>query len=160
MCIRDQKYQVLLTLGAAVEVLSALGEQMPQGVWAGTRYWFAAHDNPINNAFVASYLDRFGAPPSYNAEGAYAAMYLYKVAMEKAGSVDGAAVAKALSGISFDAPNGKVTIRAEDHQAVVGPTWGKLGAFDAKYKVRMLDSMRIFKGGDVTPPAAETGCKL
>ncbi|MCD6680027.1 MAG: ABC transporter substrate-binding protein [Burkholderiaceae bacterium] len=156
----DQKYQVLLSLGAAVEVLSALGEQMPQGVWAGTRYWFAAHDNPINKAFVASYLDRFGAPPSYNAEGAYAAMYLYKVAMEKAGSVDGAAVAKALSGISFDAPNGKVTIRAEDHQAVVGPTWGKLGAFDAKYKVRMLDSMRVFKGEDVTPPAAETGCKL
>ncbi|MCD6672269.1 MAG: ABC transporter substrate-binding protein [Burkholderiaceae bacterium] len=156
----EQKYQVLLTLGAAVEVLSALGEQMPQGVWAGTRYWFAAHDNPINNAFVQSYLDRFGAPPSYNAEGAYAAMYLYKAAMEKAGSVDGAAVAKALAGMSFDAPNGRLTIRAGDHQAVVGPTWGKLGAFDSKYKVRMLDAMRTFKGEDVTPTVAETGCKL
>ncbi len=156
----EQKYQVLLTLGAAVEVLSALGEQMPQGVWAGTRYWFAAHDNPINQAFVQAYLERFGAPPSYNAEGAYAAMYLYKAAMEKAGSVDGAAVAKALAGISFDAPNGRLTIRAEDHQAVVAPTWGKLGAFDPKYKVRMLESMRTFKGEDVTPSAAETGCKL
>jgi branched-chain amino acid transport system substrate-binding protein len=156
----EQKYQVLLTLGAAVEVLSALGEQMPQGVWAGTRYWFAAHDNPINNAFVQSYLARYGAPPSYNAEGAYAAMYLYKAAMEKAGSVDGAAVAKSLAGMSFDAPNGRLTIRSGDHQAVVGPTWGKLGAFDPKYKVRMLDSMRTFKGEDVTPTVAETGCKL
>ncbi len=156
----EQKYQVLLTLGAAVEVLSALGEQMPQGVWAGTRYWFAAHDNPINDAFVQSYLARYGAPPSYNAEGAYAAMYLYKAAMEKAGSVDGAAVAKALAGMSFDAPNGRLTIRAGDHQAVVGPTWGKLGAFDSKYKVRMLDAMRTFKGEDVTPTVAETGCKL
>ncbi len=156
----EQKYEVLLTLGAAVEVLSALGEQMPQGVWAGTRYWFGAHRNPINDAFVKAYFERYKAPPSYNAEGAYAALYLYKAAMEKAGSTDGAAVAKALAGLSFDAPNGTLTIRAEDHQAVVGPTWGKLGAFDADYKVRMLDSMRTFKGEEVTPPAAQTGCKL
>ncbi len=156
----DQKFQVLLTLGAATEVLSALGEQMPQGVWAGTRYWFAAHDNPINNAFVKSYFERYKTPPSYNAEGAYAALHLYKTAMEKAGKVDGEAVAKAMAGLSFDAPNGRLTIRAEDHQAVVGPTWGKLGAFDAHYKVRMLDSMRTFKGEDVTPPASETGCRL
>jgi len=80
--------------------------------------------------------------------------------MEKAGSTDGAAVAKALAGLSFDAPNGTLTIRAEDHQAVVGPTWGKLGAFDANYKVRMLDSVRTFKGEEVTPPAGETGCQL
>lgn len=156
----DQKYEVLLTLGAAVEVLSALGEQMPEGVWSGTRYWFGAHQNPMNDAFVKAYFERYKAPPSYNAEGAYAAMYLYKAAMEKAGSVDGTAVAKALAGISFDAPNGSLTIRADDHQAVVGPTWGKLGAFDANYKVRMLESMRTFKGEEVTPPVADTGCKL
>ena len=156
----DQKFQVLLTLGAATEVLSALGEQMPQGVWAGTRYWFAAHDNPVNNAFVKSYMARFKTPPSYNAEGAYAALYLYKAAMEKAGRTDGEAVAKALSGISIDAPNGRLAIRAEDHQAVIGPTWGRLGAFDPDYKVRMLDSARTFKGEEVTPPASDTGCKL
>ncbi len=156
----DQKFQVLLTLGAATEVLSALGEQMPQGVWAGTRYWFAAHDNPLNTAFVKAYFDRYKTPPSYNAEGAYAALYLYKAAIEKAGKVDGEAVARALSGISIDAPNGRLAIRAGDHQAVIGPTWGKLGAFDTKYKVRMLDSMRTFKGEDVTPAVSETGCKL
>ena len=156
----DQKYQVLLTLGAATEVLAALGEQMPQGVWAGTRYWFAAHDNPINQRFAKSYVERHKTPPSYNAEGAYAAAYLFKTAFEKAGSTDGAAVAKALADASFDAPNGRVTMRAGDHQAVVGPTWGKLGAFDAKYGVRMLESVRTFKGEEVTPPVAETGCKL
>ncbi|HLT25390.1 MAG TPA: ABC transporter substrate-binding protein [Zeimonas sp.] len=156
----DQNYQVLLTLGAAVEVLSALGEEMPQGVWAGTRYWFAAHENPMNDAFVQAYLERYKAPPSYNAEGAYAAIYLYKAAMEKANSVEGDAVAKALAGLSFDAPNGRLTVRAEDHQAVIGPTWGRIGAFDAKYGVRMLEPVRTFKGEDVTPPVAETGCTL
>jgi branched-chain amino acid transport system substrate-binding protein len=69
-------------------------------------------------------------------------------------------VAKALSGISIDAPNGRLAIRAEDHQAVIGPTWGRLGAFDPDYKVRMLDSARTFKGEEVTPPASDTGCKL
>lgn len=156
----DQKYTVLLTLGAATEVLSALGEQMPQGVWAGTRYWWDAHDNPVNRKFVKAYIDRYKVPPSYNAEGAYAAVYLYKAAMEKAGKTDGEAVAKALAGVSFDAPNGRVTIRPGDHQAVVGPTWGKLGAFDPKHRIRVLESMRTFKGEEVTPPVEETGCKL
>ncbi len=157
----EQKMQILLTLGAATEVLAALGEQMPQGVWAGTRYWFAAHaDNPINQRFVKSYVERHKTPPSYNAEGAYAAAYLYKAAFEKAGSTDGAAVAKALSGLAFEAPNGRVVMRPGDHQAVVGPTWGKLGAFDKNYGVRMLESMRTFTGEEVTPPVAETGCKL
>lgn len=156
----DQNFEVLLTLGAAVEVLNALGEQMPEGVWAGTRYWFAAHDNAINTAFVKSYMDRYQMPPSYNAEGAYAAIYLYKAAMEKAGKVDTDAVIKAISGITFDAPNGSVTIRPGDHQAVVGPTWGKIGKFDKTYGLRMLESMRSFSGDEVTPPVSETGCKL
>ncbi len=156
----DQKYEILLTLGAATEVLSALGEQMPQGVWAGTRYWYDAHDNAVNRSFVKSYIERYKVPPSYNAEGAYAAVYLYKAAMEKAGSADGEAVARALAGASFDAPNGRVTIRPGDHQAVVGPTWGKLGKFDSTYRIRTLESMRTFKGEDVTPPVGETGCNL
>lgn len=156
----DQKFEVLLTLGAATEVLAALGEQMPEGVWAGTRYWFAAHDNPVNDAFVKSYIKRYQSPPSYNAEGAYAAIYLYKTAMEKTGGTETDAVIETISGMTFDAPNGSVTIRAGDHQAVVGPTWGKIGEFDKTYGIRMLDSMRTFSGDEVTPPVSETGCKL
>lgn len=156
----DQKYQVLFTLGAATEVLTALGPDMPEGIWAGTRYWFAAHDNPVNNAFVKAYFDRYQVPPSYNAEGAYTALYVYKAAMEKAGKTDGAAVAAALGGLAIDAANGRLVLRAEDHQALVGPSWGRLGEFDVNYKVRMLDPVRTFKGEEVTPAAADTGCKL
>src|SRR5699024_222827 len=60
----DQNYEVLFTVGAATEVLAALGEQMPEGVWASTRYWFDAHDNPINKAFVEAYIERYQTPPS------------------------------------------------------------------------------------------------
>ncbi len=156
----DKNYTVMLTLGAAVEVLAALGEQMPEGIWVGTRYWFAAHDNDMNNHFVKAYVDQFGEPPSYNAEGAYAAVYAYKKAVEKAGSTDPEAVAEALSGLTFMAPTGELTIRKGNHQAVIGPTWGKTGSFDKKLGVRMLDSAKTFDGKAVTPPVSETGCSL
>src|SRR3546814_8968590 len=48
-----QGFQVLMTVGAATEVLSALGEQMPEGVWLGTRYWYGAHDHELKKKFVA-----------------------------------------------------------------------------------------------------------
>src|SRR3546814_12871461 len=74
-----------MTVGAATEVLSALGEQMPEGVWLGTRYWYGAHDNELNKKFVAAYQKSYGTPPSYNAEGAYVVVHAYKAAIEKAG---------------------------------------------------------------------------
>jgi branched-chain amino acid transport system substrate-binding protein len=105
-------------------------------------------------------MERFKVPPSYNAEGAYVALHVYKKAVEKAGSTDGDAVVKALSGLVYDGPAGQFEIRAGDHQAVVGPTWGKIGKFDKANGVRMLDSVRNFSGKEVTPPVSETGCKL
>lgn len=156
----DQDFEVLMTLGGATEVMSALGENMPEDVWVGTRYWFGAHDNPMNNAFVKAYHERNGAPPSYNAEGAYAAVYAFKAAIEKAGSTDAEAVVDAMSGLTFMAPNGELTLRAGDHQAVVGPTWGKTAGMNATYGVRDLDPQRTFDGDAVTPPVEETGCSL
>lgn len=156
----DHEFEILFTVGAATEVLAAMDEQMPEGVWAGTRYWFASHDNEINQAFVKAYMERYKNPPSYNAEGAYAALYLYKKAVEQADSTDGEAVAEALSGLTLDAPNGQITIRKGDHQAVVGPTWGKVAQFDDNYGIRMLDPVRNFSGEEITPPVSETGCKM
>src|SRR3546814_4906623 len=48
-----------MTVGAATEVLSSLGEQMPEGVWPGTRYWYGAHDNELNKKFVANYKQKY-----------------------------------------------------------------------------------------------------
>lgn len=156
----DQGYEILFTVGAATEVLAAMGEEMPEGVWVGTRYWFGSHDNEINRNFVKAYMERYKNPPSYNAEGAYAALYLYKQAVEKAGTTDGEAVAKALAGMTLEAPNGRITIRAGDHQALVGPTWGRVAQYSPEYGIRMLDPVRNFSGEEVTPSVEETGCKL
>ncbi|MFP4537793.1 MAG: ABC transporter substrate-binding protein [Dichotomicrobium sp.] len=155
----DQDFEVIMSLGAATEVLSALGDQMPEGVTVGTRYWYAGPDNPTNDAFVKAYRERHETPPSYNAQNAYAAVYAYKNAIEAAGEVDKAAIRDALSGMTFQAPIGEVHFREGDHQAVVGPAYG-VTADDPDSEIAMLESLRLFDGEQVTPPVSETGCEL
>lgn len=154
-----QKFKVLLTLGAATEVLYALGDQMPEGLWVGTRYWFAAKDTPINKKFVDAYKNRFGKFPSYNAQNAYSAVYTYRAAIEKAGGTEPDKIAAAMNDLTIEAPIGRYTLRAQDHQATVDGFWGVTKA-DSKYPIRVLSPVRVFPSADITPAPSETGCKL
>ena len=155
----DGKREILMTLGAATEVLYALKEKMPEGIWVGTRYWFQANDTPINKAFVDAYLKRFNVYPSYNAHGAYGAVKAYAAAAGKAKSVDKEKIVDALEGLSIELPVGKILIRPEDHQAVTDGVWGKTAA-DPQMPIRVLKPIRAFAGKDITPPVEETGCKI
>ncbi len=153
------KYKVLITLGAAIEVLSALGKKMPEGLWVGTRYWFLANHSKLNKKFVEDYYKRYHNYPSYNAHGAYSAIYTYKKAAEKAKSLNKAKIVKALEGLSIELPVGKIYIRPQDHQAVTDATWGKT-KFTNKYPFAILDPIKVFPGKEVTRPVSLTGCNL
>ncbi len=153
------KFKVLITLGAAVEVLSALGDKMPEGLWVGTRYWFLANKSKLNKKFVKNYYKRYGNYPSYNAHGAYSAVYAYKKAAEKAGSINKDKIVKALEGLSIEIPVGKIYFRPQDHQAVTDATWGKT-KLSKKYPFAILNPIKIFPGKQVTRPVDFTGCKL
>ncbi|MEJ2657943.1 MAG: ABC transporter substrate-binding protein [Desulfobacterales bacterium] len=155
----DGQRQILMTLGAATEVLTALGDKMPEGLWVGTRYWFLANDSAMNKNFVKAYKDRYGAYPSYNAHGAYAALYTYKAAAEKSGSINKEKIIDALEGLTVEIPIGTITIRPQDHQALTDATWGKTFA-DPNYPIRILKPIKIFKSTEVTPPVDKTGCKM
>ncbi len=155
----DGRFEVLMSLGGAVEVLYALKDKMPEGVWVGTRYWFLANDSARNRAFVEAYLKRYGEYPSYNAHGAYAAVYAYKAAAEKAGSTDKEAVVGALEGLTLELPVGTITLRRGDHQALTGATWGRI-RHDRAYPIPILDPVTVFPAEQVTPPVSETGCNL
>lgn len=155
----DGKRDVLLTLGAATEVLYSLKDKMPEGIWVGTRYWFAGNDTADNKAFVDAYKAKYDTYPSYNAHGAYAAVKAYAAAASKAKSTDKEKVVDALSGLSINLPVGTVTIRPEDHQAITDGIWGKTAA-DPILPIRVLKPIRNFSGNDITPPLSETGCKM
>ncbi|MEJ5357773.1 MAG: ABC transporter substrate-binding protein [Desulfobacterales bacterium] len=155
----DGKRDILMTLGAATEVLYALKDKMPTGIWVGTRYWFLANDTPVNKAFVEAFHKRYNAYPSYNAHGAYAAVKAYAAAAEKVKSTDKEKIVEGLRGLTLELPVGKITIRPEDHQALTDGAWG-LTAADPNYPIRILKPIRRFTGDEITPPVAETGCKM
>ena len=152
-------FEVLFSLGAATEVLTALDDKMPEGLWVGTRYWFLANDSAMNKSFVGNYHKKYGVYPSYNAHGAYGAVYAYKAAAEKAKSTEKMAIVKALEGLKMEIPTGMIEFRKGDHQAVTDAHWGKTAA-SADYPHRILKPIKIFKGQDITPPVSETGCSI
>lgn len=154
----DQGYEIMFTVGAATEALAALGDQMPEGVWLGTRYWYESHDTDANKKFVADYRERYKHAPSYNAEGAYSAVYALKDAMEKANSTEPGDIAKALSGLTLNTPAGERTFRVGDNQALIGPTWGRAAGMNAD-GIRSLSEVHNFDGASVSLPLDKTECK-
>jgi urea transport system substrate-binding protein len=105
----------------AAEVLPGIAD-VAQGVYMVDRYWQGL-DNPVNKKFVDAYRAKFGdqAPVSnIAAQGAYGNLLLLKAAIEKAGTADKAAVAKALPGTSVESPAGTITVNPENN-VVTGP---------------------------------------
>ena len=85
--------------------------------------YFQDLKNPVNAAFVTAFQKRFGADyPNITelAMGTYQGFRLWAEAVKKAGSVDRLKVIEALeTGISIDAPSGKVTIDPPTHHCVL-----------------------------------------
>ncbi|HWW47916.1 MAG TPA: ABC transporter substrate-binding protein [Xanthobacteraceae bacterium] len=112
----------------ASHTLGDAGDQkrMPPEVSEGlvtVKNYFDEIDSPKNKAFLANYAKKFGANHNYIGSlsvADYQAMYLWAEAVKKAGSIERAAVIKALeSGISIDGPSGKVTIDPATHHCVL-----------------------------------------
>ncbi len=80
--------------------------------------FFTVADGPGVADFLAAYEAEYGAgeiPSGGEGVGAYNAVYLYKAAVEKAGTTDPAKVAEALVGLSFEGPTGTVTMTSQHH---------------------------------------------
>ncbi len=142
---------VFMELGGALEVLEALGDEMPTGVWVGTRYWFLWSDNEPNRRFVKAFHQRYGHYPSYNAQNAYVGMRLLALAAERAGTLDTKAIIGALEGIRWEAPMGSLYLRPEDHQGIANAVWGQTRP-SSDYPFHILDPMWVFEGARITPP--------
>ncbi len=154
-----EQFPVYMELGAAMEVLQALGEEMPIGQWVGTRYWWQTPNTEINRNFVQQFRDRYNTYPSYNAENAYVGLHLLAAAANEAGTTETDGVIAALEGRTYEAPMGRLTLRAEDHQAVVDVPWGQT-AEDSEYDFRLLNPIQVATGTSVTRSVTATGCQI
>jgi len=75
-------------------------------------------DTPQNKAFIDAMTKKFGASlktPNELSEPQYEAFFLYKAAVEKAGSTDAAKVTQALGEVSYTGPRGAVAMNSSRH---------------------------------------------
>ncbi|MCE8526213.1 ABC transporter substrate-binding protein [Ruegeria pomeroyi] len=98
------------------ELMAAGAGENIKGVLGSMNYNWQL-DNEGSKAFVKSFGEKYGKPPSNSAQTCYAQVLLYADACERAGTFNPCGVAEALEGFEFDGlGNGKTLYRAEDHQ--------------------------------------------
>ena len=79
--------------------------------------YYQTIESPVNEKFVAAFKAKYGPDrvTSDPMEAAYTSLYLWKGMVEKAKSFAVADIQAAAGGVSFDAPEGTVTVNGENH---------------------------------------------
>ena len=101
----------VMSVSVAEEEIRGIGAENVVGHLTAWNY-YQTTDTPANKTFVAAYKAKFGQNRVTDdpIEAGYVQVYLWAAAVEKAGTTEVEAVKKAADGITFDAPEGKVTI--------------------------------------------------
>lgn len=104
-----------LSVSVAEEEARGIGFDVLAGHLTAWNY-FQTTDTPENKKFVESYKAKYGKDRVTDdpIEAGYTAVYLWKAAVEKAGSTDVNKVKEAAKGIEFNAPEGKVKIDGDN----------------------------------------------
>lgn len=109
------KYPVM-SVSIAEEEVKQIGTEYLKSHYAAWNY-FQTVESPANDTFVKAFKAKYGDDRVTNdpMEAAYIMVYLWKQAVEAAGSTDLEAVRKAAVGQEFDAPEGKVKMFPNHH---------------------------------------------
>lgn len=111
----------VMSVSIAEEEVKAIGVEYLKGHYAAWNY-FQTVDTPANQKFVEAFKAKYGENRVTNdpMEAAYIAVYMWKQAVEKAGTADDLdKVRAAVYGLTFDAPEGQVTMNANHHLSKV-----------------------------------------
>jgi len=103
------------SMSVAEEEISGIGASYLEGHMVSWNY-YQTTDTPENETFVAAYKAEYGEGRVTDdpIEAGYIAVYLWAAAVEKAGTTDIDAVKTAAKGITFQAPEGLVTIDGDN----------------------------------------------
>src|SRR4051794_22396265 len=123
-----------LSVSIAEEEVRGIGADVMAGHLTAWNY-FQTTNTPANDTFVKAYKAKYGNNRVTDdpIEAGYIGVYLWKAAVEKAGSFDVEKVRAAAKGIEFTAPEGAVKINGENQHISKTVRIGKLrsdGMFD------------------------------
>ncbi|MGO5027761.1 urea ABC transporter substrate-binding protein [Candidatus Agathobaculum pullicola] len=131
-----------MSFSIAEEEVATIGADILKGHMVSWNY-YQTTDTEENKRFVEAYKAMFGEDrvTSDPAEAAYDAVYLWKAACEKAGSFDVDSVLEAIrmGEISFDAPEGTVTINGENQHLAKPVRIGQVGEDGLIYEIYSTD---------------------
>lgn len=119
----------VMSVSIAEEEAKAIGPQYLTDQLVAWNYYMTT-DTPKNKEFVAAYQAKYGKdkPTSDPMEAAYTSMFVWKAMVEKAGSFDPEKVKAAADGITFEAPEGLVTVDGANQHLSKTARIGKIGA--------------------------------
>jgi urea transport system substrate-binding protein len=121
----------VVSVSVAEQEVTGIGAENIAGDLVAWNYYMTT-PGQANTDFVSAYRAKYGqdAVTDDPMEAAYDAVYLWKAAVEKAGSFDVSAVKAAADagGISFDAPEGTVTIDGPTQHLYKIARIGKIGS--------------------------------
>ena len=120
-----------------------------EGIYLSASY-VTGIDSAENKKFLAAAQRKFGADlktPNDLSVPEYEAVYLYKAAVEKAGSTDTAKVLEALPTVSFAGPRGTITMDKQHH----APLTMYLGQVQADGTVKVASTFKDVDPGDQCP---------
>ncbi|MBL1437117.1 MAG: substrate-binding protein [Rhodobacteraceae bacterium] len=112
--VNGKNFEIVVPLYSRLMARGA-GENV-KGIFGSTNWHWSLQDEG-SKAFVQSFGQEYGFPPSQAAHTVYCQTLLYADACERAGTHNPCGVAEALEGFKFSGlGNGDVEYRAEDHQ--------------------------------------------
>ena len=120
-----------------------------EGIFISGSY-FTNIDSPKNKEFLAAMQKKFGADlktPNDLSVPQYEGVYLYKAAVEKAGSTDADKVITALSTVSFEGPRGNIQMNKQRH----APLTMYLGQVQKDGSIKILESFKNVDPGAQCP---------
>lgn len=116
--LEPKRYGIEIATGGNILPAMAAYKQFP-GMEGATYYYYDIPKNPVNNWLVKEHQKRFKAPPDFFTAGGMSAGMAVVAALKKTGGdTNTEKLIKAMEGMSFDTPKGKMTFRQEDHQAM------------------------------------------
>lgn len=113
-----KRYGIEIATGGNILPAMAAYKALP-GMEGATYYYFGIPKNPVNEWLVANHYKQFKTPPDFfTAGGMSAAIAVVEALKKTAGDTATNKLIKAMEGMSFETPKGRMTFRPEDHQAM------------------------------------------
>lgn len=136
----DPKMMPIASLTTTEAEIAAMGHDVGEGHITAASY-FQGIEGHANDCFVSRYKKRFGNDVSTNmcAEASYFQMHLFARALEQANTLDTEVLRAMVLGISFDAPQGAVTV---DPMSGHTDLWTRIGRANRKGQFDIINESR------------------